>query len=181
MVRKPSEVLQTKALLRKLQEELGEQDIPQASHVKIGVMLEVPVVVFSLSQLRPLVDYISVGSNDLLQYAFASARDGMLPPDALFPSALRLLKHIVVEATALDLPVTVCGDIAGDTLGAMALLGLGYTKLSMPQSKIAPIRTMVETLDIFNLKAYVDKALTNSTLTLREQLRFYALDHGLII
>jgi phosphotransferase system, enzyme I, PtsP len=177
MVRRPIEVEQTVLLLKKIQDNLREQGMPIAASVKIGVMLEVPGLLFSLDRIRPFIDYLSVGTNDLLQYTFASARDGLYPPDPFAPSSLRLLKLIREEADYLDLPITVCGDMAAHPLSAMVLLALGYRRLSMPMANLGGVRQMIQTLDIGRVHAYTAALLNRSSQNLREQFRIYALDH----
>jgi phosphotransferase system enzyme I (PtsP) len=113
-------------------------------------MIEVPSLLWQLDGLAPLVDFISVGSNDLHQFMTASDRGNIMVAgrfDPLSRPFLRALRQIVEAAAATGLPVTLCGEMAGNPLAAMALIGLGYRSLSMSAAAIGPVKAMTLALD----------------------------------
>lgn len=110
---------------------------------RVGIMIEVPSILYLLPQVAERVDFISVGSNDLTQYLLAVDRNNARVSDvydALHPAVIAALKHIIDVSRRYNLPVCVCGELAGDPLGAMLLVGLGYRSLSMNTSNVARIK-----------------------------------------
>lgn len=148
---------------------------------RLGMMLEVPSVLWQLDQLLPLVDFISIGSNDLMQYMFAADRDNPRIShryDPLSPAFLRALKSVVDRCDQAGKPVSVCGEMAGRPLEAMALLGLGFRHLSAAPSSIGPLQMLVRSLEINAVSAFMNDLLRRSEPSLRDPLRSFALDHG---
>ena len=104
-------------------------------------MIEVPSLLFELDALLPRVDFVSVGSNDLLQYLFAADRNNTAcldRYDALSAAPLRALAAIVDAAKRHNRPLSLCGEMAGRPLEAMALIGLGYRSISMAPASVGP-------------------------------------------
>ena len=133
---------------------------------RVGTMIEAPSLLFQLDELLSRVDFISVGSNDLLQFLFAADRDNPRVSDRfdpLSPAALRVLMRIADQANAAGVPATVCGEIAGRPLEAMTLIALGYRSLSMPPASIGPVKAMLLSLDA--------GALRRAILPLVQELR----------
>ena len=121
-----------------------------SAELQIGVMVEVPALLWQLDEIASRVDFLSVGSNDLMQYLYAADRDNKRVGarfDALSASFLRALKAIVDAGLRHDKPVTLCGEIGGRPLEAMTLLALGYRGLSMSAASIGPVKAMVLSLD----------------------------------
>ena len=113
-----------------IEEELGQSQ-PKP---KIGAMIEVPSAVYQIEDICQLVDFVSVGTNDLTQYLLAVDRNNENVADlfsSLHPAVLKAMAQIVAGARACDTPVSVCGELAGDPLGVMALIGMGIDVLSM--------------------------------------------------
>ena len=109
--------------------------------VLVGAMIEVPSILMELDALMERVDFVSVGSNDLLQFLFAADRSNPLVAsryDPLNVAALRALRRVVKAADTHEVPVTLCGEMAADPLGAMALIGLGFRSISMAPAAIGP-------------------------------------------
>ena len=107
-------------------------EMPHA--IKVGTMLEVPAMVWQLPALLPTVDFLSVGSNDLIQFFFAVDRSSPRVADRydrLSPAALSILRSIVLHSDAFGVPVSLCGEMAGSPLEAMALIGIGFRSISM--------------------------------------------------
>jgi phosphotransferase system enzyme I (PtsP) len=123
---------------------------PIPSVVRVGVMIETPALIWHLDALLPMTDFISVGTNDLMQYLFAADRGNPRVSDRydfLSPPALRALKTIGDACADTGTPVSVCGEMAGRPLEAFALVSLGFTRLSMPPAGIGPVKAMVLSLD----------------------------------
>ena len=147
------------------------------SSIHVGVMIEAPSLLWQLDALLPHVDFLSIGANDLLQYVYAADRGHPLMGsryDPLSPPFLRLLKQVSDLATGAGVPLSVCGEIAGRPLEAMALIGLGFTRLSASPSKIGPIKAMVLSLDAAELRRFVEPLLDTPFQDVRGLLASYA-------
>lgn len=152
--------------------------------VRAGAMLEVPGLMYQLDKLLQRVDFLSVGSNDLMQFLFATDRGNPRLSkryDTLSPAALALLHEVATRANAADVPVTVCGEMAGDPLEAMALVGLGFRRLSMASPSIGPIKEMTRSIDTKALQRYMTEILDSDEHSLRGKLRNFALDHEIAV
>jgi phosphotransferase system enzyme I (PtsP) len=152
--------------------------------LQVGTMLEVPALAFQMKSLLQRVDFVSVGSNDLFQFLFASDRGSPLLADRydpLSPPALNLLSDLVRQCDDAGIPISLCGEIAGRPLDAMALVGLGFRNLSMAPSSIGPVKAMIRSLSASDLKHYLDTLLQSHEHSLRQKLREFAVDHGVLI
>ena len=154
--------------------------------MKLGVMIEVPSLLFQLDELMSEVDFVSVGSNDLFQFFMAADRGNMRIAnrfDVLSVSFMRALKLIVEKAKISETPVTLCGEIAGNPLTCMALLGLGYRSISMPPSAIGPVKAMLLKLDLNQFSTGFLQKLTNmdSGENMRSYLESYSLKNKIPI
>ena len=122
---------------------------------RVGVMIEVPSIIYQLDDLLPLVDFVSVGSNDLLQFLFAADRENDRVArrfDSLNPSALKVLREIAERAKTHGTDFALCGEMAGRPLEAMALIGLGFRQISMAPASIGPVKSMVLSLNAKKLR-----------------------------
>jgi len=156
-----------------------KETLPES--VAAGCMLEVPSLLFQLPQLAAYADFVAVGSNDLMQFIYASDRGNTAVSDRydiLSVAALRMLRGVVQACDAAGVPASVCGEMAGRPLEAMALVGLGFRSLSMASSSIGPVRLMVRSLDVSALSQFIDSLLDGPSHSLRGKLRAYARDHG---
>ncbi len=123
---------------------------PSPGQLRVGVMIETPALIWHLDALLPLTDFVSVGTNDLMQYIFAADRGNPRVSeryDLLSPPALRAVKAIADACAETGTPVSVCGEIAGRPLEAFALISLGFSRLSMPPAGVGPVKAMVLSLD----------------------------------
>lgn len=164
-----------------LSREAGEA-LPE--RVEIGVMLEVPALVWQLPALLSRADFVSIGSNDLVQFLFASDRSDPRMADrydALSPPVLSVLREVARQCTARAVPLTVCGEIAGRPLEAMALVGLGIRSLSMAPASIGPVKAMIRTLDLHMASDFVQGLLERPDHSLRRELRRFAQEHAVTI
>ncbi len=154
---------------------------PLPRSIRYGAMLEVPALAFELDTLLPRVDFISIGTNDLIQFLFAADRSHPKLADRydwMSPSILRFLKKIVDACVAANKPVSVCGEMGGRTLEAMALIGLGVRRLSITPAAIGPIKTMVRELDLKSLNPALCDWLDLPNMNLRERLTAWAEQHN---
>ena len=184
MIAEVSEFIEAKSLLMKeiAREEARSGNKPNT--VKVGTMLEVPSIVWQLPHLLKYVDFVSVGSNDLLQFFFAVDRGNPRVTDRydmLSSSFMSMLKYIADECRRTDTPLSICGDVAGRPLEAMALIGLGYTNLSMSLEGVAPVKEMVRSADVAKVRDFLSSLCKAKKSSARQQLRAFAKDHGIII
>jgi phosphotransferase system enzyme I (PtsP) len=152
--------------------------------LRVGAMVEVPALLWQLDNLLKRVDFLSVGSNDLIQFLFATDRANPRIAeryDVLSPAALRMFKFLATACARAKVPLSLCGEMAGRPLEAMALIGLGYRALSMSPLAVGPIKTMVRSLQAAPLTAYIDSLLDLPDASLRDKLRAFARDHGVIL
>ena len=156
MVTEVAEFHQARGVVERELKHLRRHGYPVPERLMLGVMVEVPSLLYQLDELFQAVDFVSVGSNDLFQFFSAVDRGNTRVAgrfDTMSPAFLRALKHIVDKANAYSTPVTLCGEIAGRPLEAMALAALGYRSLSMSASALGPVKAMVRTLDVGRLAA----------------------------
>ncbi|MEW5704317.1 MAG: phosphoenolpyruvate--protein phosphotransferase [Pseudomonadota bacterium] len=152
--------------------------------IEVGVMLEVPALFWQLPTLLPQIDFLSVGSNDLFQFFFASDRGSPRLAnryDSLSPAVLRFLHTLVQQCQAANMPVALCGEMAGHPLDAMALLGLGFRNLSMSSGAIGPVKTAALSLHLANFSGYLETLYNLPDHSVRDKLRAYALDRGVAV
>jgi phosphotransferase system enzyme I (PtsP) len=186
MVATCDEFARAKALVEREMAHLARHGHTQPADLKLGVMLEVPSLLFQIEEICREADFISVGSNDLMQFLFAVDRENRMVAnrfDSLSVPSLRALKLIAETARAGGCPVTVCGEIGGKPLEAMALIGLGFRSLSMSPSSIGPVKAMLLALDAERVRALILDELQRcgATESLRPQLTAFAESHGIPI
>ena len=157
---------------------------PLPGKLFVGTMLEVPALAFQMPVLLRKADFISVGSNDLFQFLFASDRGSPHLADrydSLAPAALFFLRNLVDSCAQANIPITLCGEIAGRPLEAMALVGIGFRRLSMSPSSIGPVKSMIRSLSAADLTRYIETLGDQAEHSLRQKLRQFAVDHGVMI
>ncbi len=150
----------------------------------LGVMIEVPALVWQLDRLLPLVDFASVGSNDLLQFLFAADRTNLQVAqrfDPLSYPVLRVLSEVATKARTHDVPVTLCGEMAGDPLEAMALVAIGFRSISMAPSSIGPVKAMIRSLELAAVEQSLHYALSGDVGDIRQHLQGFAATHDVEI
>jgi phosphotransferase system enzyme I (PtsP) len=166
--------------------ELEKAHLEKRGHVlprsiKLGAMIEIPSLIWQLDQLLPLVDFASVGSNDLVQFLFASDRGNPKLAgryDPLSPSALGAMRMIVERANAHNKPVTLCGELGGRPLEALGLIGIGFNSISMVPSAIGPVKAMVLALNQAKLWDFMNPLLHSSAHSIRGDLLEFAQRNG---
>jgi phosphotransferase system enzyme I (PtsP) len=152
--------------------------------VDVGTMVEVPALLYQLDELLTRVDFLSVGSNDLFQFMFAVDRGNSRVSDrfdAHSAPILRALRDIAAKANAANVPVSLCGEMASQPLGALALLAMGYRSLSLSATAHGPVKAMILDLDI-QKAADVMKPLLDApsgSVSIRDKLKDFADAEGL--
>lgn len=148
--------------------------------LRLGSMLEVPSLAWQLPEILQRVDFLSVGSNDLQQFFFAADRGDHRVThryDAVSVPFLRLLKNISNACKKHGKPLTLCGEMAGSRIGAMALVGIGYHRLSMAAASIGPVKETIRSLNHNDLKVFMSNLLETREGRLVENLKAFARDH----
>ena len=152
--------------------------LPQT--VKVGVMLEVPSLLWQLPALCERIDFLSVGTNDLLQFLFACDRGNPRLADRYDPLSapmLALLREIIARTREAGVSLSMCGDMAGNPIEAMVLIALGFRTLSMAATAIGPVKTMIRSLDTAAVAGYLDDIGNRPDHSLRPKLEAYARAH----
>jgi phosphotransferase system enzyme I (PtsP) len=159
---------------------------PAPEALEIGAMIEVPALLWQLPALLAEADFVSVGTNDLLQFLFAADRGTPALAnryDLLSPPVLDILADLVVRAAAAGTKLSVCGEHAGRPLEAMTMLGLGITSLSMPASAILPMKAMLAGLDLGAFRQVLGAIRRNASgaASLRESIAAWAREHEIAL
>jgi phosphotransferase system enzyme I (PtsP) len=152
--------------------------------VEIGVMVEVPSLLFQLDDLLPVVDFLSVGSNDLCQFLFAADRGNARVAeryDAISAPVARALRLVARKGREHRKPVTLCGELASKPIGALMLVALGYRSLSLTPSAVGPVKSMLLELDAEKALAAIGPLLDHSEtgMTLRQRIEQFAASENL--
>lgn len=161
MVTSRSEVERCREVLDQLVEDLRATGVDHDDEIELGVMVEVPVMVHVLPDVLPLVDFVSVGTNDLVQYLLAVDRDNQRVAkmyDPFHPGVLRVLKQIADAAAAADRRVSICGEIAGDHWFTPILVGLGIRELSMAPVFLRRVKLMLRSFTEVECRELAERA-----------------------
>jgi phosphotransferase system enzyme I (PtsP) len=162
--------------------ELERAGTDRPTRIEVGAMLEVPGLAFQLPQLFQRADFVALGSNDLFQFLFASDRGNPRLArryDPLSPGGLRFLMQVADDARDHGVPASVCGEMAGHPLEALALLGCGLHNLSMAPRALPAVRQMVRSVELPPLVRLVRRLADGRDASVRERLRGYAVDRGI--
>jgi phosphotransferase system enzyme I (PtsP) len=183
LVASVDELEQARQLVDRERAHLAKHGHGAPRDVKLGVMLEVPSLLFDLDAVLQRADFLSIGTNDLMQFMFAVDRDNRRVAtrfDPLNPAFLRALRIVSKKASDAGVPVTVCGEMAGKPLEALALIGLGFRALSMGPAAIGPVKAMVLAVNTRDVAETLDRLLTeaNGQPSIRPHLRAFAEDRG---
>jgi phosphotransferase system enzyme I (PtsP) len=184
MVAETAEFEAARALLDLEVERAAQRAIAPPTKIEVGVMFEVPALLWELPQLLPKVDFLSVGTNDLVQFLFAADRGNPRLAqryDPLGAPVLRLLAEVVQACRDARVPVAVCGEMAGQPIDAMALIGIGFRTLSMAPANLGPIKAMIRSLDLAPLEELLAGLTRLPPRDLRSRLGDFARDHGVVV
>jgi phosphotransferase system enzyme I (PtsP) len=186
MVTEVSEIHAVRELMQKEVQHLSKFSHALPRKLQFGVMLEVPSLMWQLDELMSEVDFVSVGSNDLFQFAMAVDRGNARVSDRfdnLGKPFLRILRDIIRAGERNNTPVTLCGEMASKPLSAMALIGLGFRSISMSPTAIGPVKAMLLGVDVGLLAEELNAALDDSKSleSTRDLLVRFASTHSIPI
>ncbi len=162
MVAEPWEFLQAKAMFEDQRQFLIRLRKKVPTKVRYGAMLEVPALAEALDILAPELDFLSIGTNDLTQFLFAADRSHPKLAERyswLSPAVLRFIARVVGQAKSLDIEIGVCGEMGGRPLEALALMGLGIDRLSITPASVGPIKAMIRSMSLLEVREHVQQAL----------------------
>ena len=174
------EIREAKRLLEETRQELLGQGVTIADRMDIGVMIEVPAAAVIADQLAQEVDYFSIGTNDLIQYALAIDRSNERVTylyEPLHPAVLRLIKRIVDQAHKAKIRVAMCGEMAGDPLCCLILLGMQLDELSMNHLAIPRIKRIIQQSTLADSRELLNQAMSfNNAVEVRAYVQDYMSD-----
>ena len=184
MVATVDEFVRAKAIVDREKAHLRRHGYPVPTDCRLGAMIEVPSLLFQIDEIAKAADFLSVGSNDLMQFLFAVDRENRRVADRFDPlcgAAIRAFRLIAERAAAAGCPVTVCGEIGGRPLEAMALIGMGFRDLSMSPAALGPVKAMVLSLDAGAVTALIDAEMARASdgASLRPALAAFARAQGI--
>lgn len=181
MISEVSEYEAARDVIEKELAHLRQHGREEPERILIGAMIEVPALLWQLDQLLPRVDFASVGSNDLFQFLFAADRSNRRVADrfdVLSHPVLRVLRDVVVAAEQAGTPLTLCGEMAGRPLEAMALIGLGFRSISMAPASVGPVKAMILSVDAAELADEIGALIEAEGADIRGALTSYAEGAG---
>jgi len=186
MIATVQEFEQAKELVERELTHLRRHGHKLPDQVEVGSMVEVPSLLYQLDELLAHVDFLSVGSNDLVQFLYAVDRGNPRVSgrfDPLSAPVLRALKDIADKSREHEKPVTVCGELASQPLGALALVAIGYRSLSLTPSAVGPVKAMLLDFDCRKAAAFLCQLMQKPPggVPIRAQLEKFAADNGLQI
>jgi phosphotransferase system enzyme I (PtsP) len=184
MISLVSEFDQARALVERELTHLRRHGHMLPERVHVGTMLEVPSLLFQLDDLLSRVDFLSVGSNDLMQFLYAADRSNARVAERFDPISapfLRALKDIADKGRAHAKPVTLCGELASKPIGALALIAVGYRSLSLAPSAVGPVKAMLLDLDCRKAAQFLAPLLEQpgADVPIRQRLEQFAATEGL--
>lgn len=184
MIASLQEFHQAKAIVEKEKTYFKAHGKSPPKKIKLGVMLEVPSLLFQLDDLCAEVDFISIGSNDLLQFLFAADRDNKKVSqryDSLSLTALRVFRKIIQETTRYNIPVSVCGEMAGRPIEALVLAALGFRSLSMSSPAIGPVKAAFRQIHLKDIEEIVENVLDTGTDNLRQRIMDLCIEREILL
>ena len=184
MVATASEFDAAKTLVEREIAHLRRHNYDTPTRLELGVMVEVPSLLWQLDEICARADFLSVGSNDLMQYVYAVDRDNKRVSnrfDVLSAPALRVLRAIAEKANATNTSLTLCGEMGGKPIEALALIALGFRGLSMSPSSVGPVKAMILATPLGETRAFLAARLDehDGAHSLREDLRAFAEARGI--
>jgi phosphotransferase system, enzyme I, PtsP len=182
MIAEIAELEQARAILEMELARAAKEERILPAVIKTGVMLEVPALLWQLPALCERVDFLSIGTNDLVQFLFACDRGNPRLADRYDPLSmpmLALFREVVARTRDARVPLSMCGEMAGNPIEAMTLIALGFRTLSMAATAIGPVKTMIRSLDAAAVAGYLDEIGSRPDHSLRTRLEAYARDHNI--
>ncbi len=166
MIASLNELHRVKALIREIQTELDEDGLRYDPDVPVGIMIEVPAAALAARLLAPHVDFFSIGTNDLIQYTLAIDRadeEVNYLYDPLHPAVLQLIDMTISAGKRAGIPVSMCGEMAGDPGYTRLLLGLGLNEFSVPPTTLLEVKHLISTSDSSELGRHCQRILRSSS------------------
>ncbi len=166
MVSGLEELNQALELLREVREELLREAVPMAANIPVGVMIEIPAAAMISDILARKVDFFSIGTNDLIQYTLAVDRGNERVAylyEPFHPAVLRMLTVIIRNAHLNGIPVAMCGEMAGDPLASLILLGMGLDEFSMGAAAIPEIKHIIRSFTLLEAEELVGTVMEMKT------------------
>ncbi len=177
MVTSIAEVRKSKELIQKCMEELERDGFKYNKNISIGIMIEVPSAAVLVKEFTDEVDFLSIGTNDLIQYLLAVDRGNEIVSNLyqeFHPAVVRTLKFIIDDSNNTDTPVSICGEMAADPLAIPLLVGLGLQILSVSASAVPLIKRLIRSMNYEEVKNLADKCLTEKTeVEIKKKLEEY--------
>lgn len=162
MITNVAELEIAQMLIHRAYDELVEEGY-KVKMPPVGVMIEVPAAVYQARELASRVDFLSVGSNDLTQYLLAVDRNNPRVADlyhSLHPAVLRALRIIVQESHSAGIPVSICGELAGDPAAALLLVAMGYDVLSMSATNLLKVKSVIRSVSMLQAENLLDEVMS---------------------
>lgn len=172
MVSCTEEIVIAKDIIKECKQELLHENLPFCADVPIGIMIEIPSIALQARDAAKLVDFFSIGTNDLIQYCIAADRmnqnvSGLYT--TFHPGVLRLISNVITEAHKVGIPVGLCGEMAGEILSIPVLLGLGLDHFSMSASRIPAAKHLVRSLSEKDCQEIAMKVIDQPNSIMAEQ------------
>lgn len=184
MVSEPWEFEAAKAVFDQQLQFLRRQKKVLPEAIRFGAMLEVPALAEVLDVIAPKLSFLSIGTNDLTQFLFAADRSNPKLAeryDWLSPAILRFIRRVVVQTEPFRIDLTVCGEMGGRQLEALALLGVGIRRLSITPAAVGPIKELVRQVDLPQIEAAMAGWLANPPADMRAELLAWTAAQGIVI
>jgi phosphotransferase system enzyme I (PtsI) len=166
MITTLEEMRKVRRLMRRVQQDLDKRNVPYGKEVQLGLMLEVPAAAVAIQNLLTTVDFVSIGSNDLVQYLMAADRDNpkvahLCQP--LSPPVLKVLQSVIGACNRAGVPVTLCGEMAGRPRAFLLLFAMGLRQFSMSAAFIPSIKELLTHLTVRKTRELLDRVLRMKT------------------
>ncbi len=167
MISTLEEVLRLKRMVRRTRQALAREGVSFGERIPLGVMLEVPAAALCVDALLDEVDFVSIGTNDLIQYLMAADRDNPKVAhlcEPFNPALMKILATVIRACNRRKKPVTVCGEMAGRPRCVLPLLGMGLTRFSMSPAFVPSIKEMVRRTSMGAAREIAERVLTMNTI-----------------
>lgn len=182
MIAEVAELRRCKVILQKEIDRLEKHGRTPPADVKVGCMLEVPSLSWQLDLLLTEIDFLSIGTNDLMQFFFACDRGNPRLAnryDLLAPPVLAFLHMIIRACDNAGVPVTLCGEMGGRPIEAMALVALGLRRISISPTSVGPVKRMLRSINLKQLQDFLLSNITSPEHSIRDSLVNFARDHNI--
>ncbi|NVJ69865.1 MAG: phosphoenolpyruvate--protein phosphotransferase, partial [Alphaproteobacteria bacterium] len=182
MIAEVAELRRCKAILQKEIDRLDKYGKQGPKEVKVGCMLEVPSLSWQLDILLKEIDFLSIGTNDLMQFFFACDRGNPRLAnryDLLAPPVLAFLHMVIRACDNAGVPVTLCGEMGGRPIEAMALVALGLRRISISPTSVGPVKRMIRSVNLKQLREFMLSNITSPEHSIRDSLVNFARDHSI--